>query len=119
MLRSINSLESLFQQALELSPDDQQKFLEALRRDDRALATRLESMLQGIHRADDLFARNPIELASDGEVMPGPESNEFPGQRIGRYQIIEKLGEGGCGVVYLAEQTEPVRRCVALKVIKA
>ena len=40
------------------------------------------------------------------------------GQSVGRYQLLEKVGEGGCGVVYVAEQTEPVRRRVALKVIK-
>ncbi len=41
-----------------------------------------------------------------------------PGDRIGRYKLLEKVGEGGCGIVYVAEQTEPVRRRVALKVIK-
>jgi len=43
---------------------------------------------------------------------------EEPGSRIGRYKLLEKIGEGGCGVVYLAEQTEPLRRKVALKIIK-
>jgi WD40 repeat protein/serine/threonine protein kinase len=43
---------------------------------------------------------------------------EKPGDRIGRYKLLENVGEGGCGVVYVAEQTEPVRRRVALKVIK-
>src|SRR5260221_11569827 len=43
---------------------------------------------------------------------------EKPGDRIGRYKLLEQIGEGGCGVVYVAEQTEPVRRRVALKVIK-
>jgi tetratricopeptide (TPR) repeat protein len=43
---------------------------------------------------------------------------EGPGERIGSYELVDKLGEGGCGVVYLAEQTEPIRRRVALKVIK-
>ena len=41
-----------------------------------------------------------------------------PGGRIGRYKLLQKIGEGGCGVVYMAEQEEPVRRRVALKVIK-
>jgi serine/threonine protein kinase len=45
------------------------------------------------------------------------DEDEFS-QRIGRYKILQKLGEGGCGLVYMAEQTEPVRRRVALKVIK-
>ena len=44
--------------------------------------------------------------------------DEAVGQMLGRYKLLEKIGEGGCGVVYVAEQTEPVRRRVALKVIK-
>src|SRR5205085_7906168 len=43
---------------------------------------------------------------------------EGPGTSIGRYKLLEQIGEGGCGVVYQAEQSEPVRRRVALKVIK-
>jgi len=43
---------------------------------------------------------------------------EKPGDVIGRYKLMQKLGEGGCGVVYMAEQQEPVKRRVALKVIK-
>ena len=44
--------------------------------------------------------------------------DEAVGQTLGRYKLLERIGEGGCGVVYVAEQTEPVRRRVALKVIK-
>src|SRR5258707_7391561 len=43
---------------------------------------------------------------------------EKPGDRIGRYRLLQEIGHGGCGVVYMAEQEEPVRRRVALKVIK-
>ena len=43
---------------------------------------------------------------------------ERPGKRIGRYKLLQRIGEGGCGIVYMAEQEEPVRRRVALKVIK-
>ena len=44
--------------------------------------------------------------------------SEQPGERIGRYKLLEQIGEGGFGMVYVAEQQEPVRRRVALKVIK-
>jgi len=43
---------------------------------------------------------------------------EKPGDRIGRYKLLEQIGKGGCGVVYMAEQTEPIRRRVALKIVK-
>ncbi len=45
--------------------------------------------------------------------------DEAVGQTLGRYKLLERVGEGGCGVVYVAEQTEPVRRRVALKIITA
>src|SRR5205807_2885807 len=44
---------------------------------------------------------------------------ERPGTKIGRYKLLEQIGEGGFGIVFLAEQTRPVRRKVALKVLKA
>src|SRR5437867_1614078 len=43
---------------------------------------------------------------------------EKPGDIIGRYKLLERIGEGGCGAVYMAEQSEPIRRRVALKVVK-
>ncbi len=52
------------------------------------------------------------------EPVTAAAAGEAPGGRIGRYRLGERIGEGGCGVVYVAEQEEPVRRTVALKVIK-
>jgi hypothetical protein len=54
----------------------------------------------------------------DGQLDIPDARDETVGQTLGRYKLLERLGEGGCGVVYVAEQTEPVRRRVALKVIK-
>jgi eukaryotic-like serine/threonine-protein kinase len=51
-------------------------------------------------------------------LMPGDIPGERIGDRIGRYKLLQQIGEGGCGVVYMAAQEEPVRRMVALKVIK-
>src|SRR5206468_3516554 len=45
-------------------------------------------------------------------------SPKKPGDRIGHYKLLQQLGEGGCGIVYMAEQEESVRRRVALKIIK-
>src|SRR6266568_3064105 len=50
--------------------------------------------------------------------MVSPPPTEKAGDRIGPYKLLQQIGEGGCGVVYIAEQDEPVRRRVALKAIK-
>ena len=57
------------------------------------------------------MSEDEATLSHFADSAPGPE-------RIGPYQIREVLGEGGMGTVYLAEQTEPVKRRVALKIIK-
>lgn len=59
-------------------------------------------------------------LAEEHSLIERSESSEVdgPGSKIGRYRLLERIGEGGCGVVYLAEQSEPVRRKVALKIIR-
>ncbi len=67
-----------------------------------------------------------VKLAPDGEGASSPGAKtqlvasvtEQAGDKIGHYKLLQKIGEGGCGVVYMAEQEEPVRRRVALKVVK-
>src|SRR5438067_4173943 len=58
----------------------------------------------------------PNETAQATAVMAS--ITEKSGDRIGRYKLLQKIGEGGCGVVYMAEQEQPVQRRVALKIIK-
>jgi tetratricopeptide (TPR) repeat protein len=59
--------------------------------------------------------RGALELPEDTSRA---RVTEHPGDRIGRYKLLEKIGEGGYGIVYMAEQAEPIRRRVALKVVK-
>jgi eukaryotic-like serine/threonine-protein kinase len=85
--------------------------------DDLALRRMVEGLLAGDNAplpfeslAEDIVsARGAVEAGTDESAL---------GTRLGRYRVLEKIGEGGFGVVYLAEQEEPVRRRVALKVIK-
>ena len=55
---------------------------------------------------------------ADGVAQEPPRLSEYPGTRIGHYKLLEQIGEGGFGIVWMAEQEEPVRRRVALKIIK-
>jgi Protein kinase domain len=109
---------ALFTAALERSLAERAAFLDGACLGDAALRQRLEALLAAHEQSDDALAE-PTPAARPTmklDLADGPD--ETVGQKIGRYKILEKIGEGGCGVVYVAEQTEPVRRRVALKVIK-
>ena len=74
----------------------------------------VESLLDALGRADRFLAD-----ATAGHPPPAPSAvGERPGDVVGPYKLLEQIGEGGFGVVFLAEQVAPVRRRVALKVIK-
>src|SRR5947209_3238340 len=118
----------IFLSALErTAPAERTAFLDASCRGDGALRRRVEELLceqqdvgsfletPALSGAQGFSA--PGGLAPGGTVVAGGVT-EKPGDRIGRYKLLQKIGEGGCGVVYMAEQEEPVRRRVALKVIK-
>ncbi len=108
----MNRDEEIFSDALEWPAAERAAFLDRACAGDATLRTRVAALLAGHEEAAD-FLENP---PADFRIPPQPE--EHPGDMIGRYTLIKKIGEGGCGVVYLAEQKEPVRRRVALKVIK-
>ncbi len=62
--------------------------------------------------------RDADAVAAGGTTVSATALSEKPGDKIGPYKLLQQIGEGGCGVVYMAEQQEPIRRRVALKVIK-
>lgn len=119
----MNREETIFEQALRIGAGPaREEFLRGACPDDDAMFERLRGLLDAHDRAGKFMehARGAegeptVAVATAQIVLPLAEK---PGDRIGRYRLLQKIGEGGCGVVYMAEQEEPVRRRVALKLIK-
>ena len=84
---------------------------------DAALRERVEKLLQAHVEAGGFFSQ-PLKPTPSVPSTGAAITMEKVGEVIGRYKLLEQIGEGGCGVVYMAEQHEPVRRRVALKIIK-
>src|SRR5688572_4778376 len=78
------------------------------------LAQQVESLLQ-VHREAGSFLDAPAVGINSTANYP---ISEMPGTVIGPYKLLQQIGEGGMGVVFMAEQTEPIQRTVALKIIK-
>ncbi len=115
-------LEELFQLAADLDASERECFFDRHCGDDRELRAALLDLLRQDEEGTKDFLESPV-LASrrtqsgEDRDLPSPGSSFMP-ERIGQYRIIERVGEGGMGAVYLAEQERPVRRRVALKIVK-
>jgi tetratricopeptide (TPR) repeat protein/serine/threonine protein kinase len=105
----------LFLAARPLSAVARAAYLEAACGEDATLRGQVEALL---HEHDELgsFLESPI--LGLAETVVEPVVAEQPGAMIGRYRLLERLGEGGFGIVFRAEQQQPVHRQVALKVLK-
>jgi eukaryotic-like serine/threonine-protein kinase len=117
--RNVPTERELFLEALgQPTPEAQERFLSEVCRERPELRQRLEGLLAD-YRIEDSFLSEPAakELSSS-TIEDSSQANEQAGARIGRYKLLQNIGEGGMGVVYMAEQTEPVTRKVALKIIK-
>jgi serine/threonine protein kinase len=102
---------AIFDAALQLPADQREAYLHRTCGDDLELLQRVRSLLD-VNEAQTDF------LTSDATAVVSPALSEKPGDRIGPYKLLQVIGEGGCGVVYMAEQDKPIHRRVALKIIK-
>jgi serine/threonine protein kinase len=107
-------LDALLDEVLRKPQDERPAFLDLLCRDDDRLRAELDGLLEAEVEAG-TFLEHPAVDASDAFEA---SSGEGAGSVIGRYKILQPIGEGGFGAVYMAEQTHPVKRRVALKIIK-
>src|ERR1035438_5574935 len=123
----------VYEAALRVKDSDERRiFLDQACAGDAQLRAAVEEMLSTQAEAERFFAEGTsalkisaeaLQWGDGGPALAGDSRVKLPederiGARIGRYKLLQKIGEGGCGIVYLAEQEEPVRRTVALKIIK-
>jgi serine/threonine protein kinase len=114
-----NSVKSIFLAASEKPAAERSAFLVEATGSDTILRARVEALLKA-HDNPDSFLEVPA--AAFGVTVdlspPEPPLAERPGTVIGPYKLLQQIGEGGMGVVFMAEQSEPLQRTVALKIIK-
>ncbi|MFK7818166.1 MAG: serine/threonine protein kinase, partial [Planctomycetaceae bacterium] len=105
--------QSIFAEAIHLASSERQAFLDEAC-SDAEMRARIDELLQ-LHEQTNLEVDQPLLDLTSG--LKEQRSSQ-PGDAVGPYRLLEAIGEGGMGLVYMAEQVEPVRRTVALKIIK-
>ncbi|HXU78823.1 MAG TPA: serine/threonine-protein kinase [Methylomirabilota bacterium] len=116
MRDSSNRDVEVFTEALQLPRGQRAAFLERACGNDSELREKVEALLEGHEHVGDFLEHSPQTTSLP--ARSGVSAGEKPGDRIGHYKLLQQIGEGGGGVVFMAEQEEPVRRRVALKIIK-
>lgn len=110
------NIDEIFLAALEKeTPEERAEYLDQVCGDNAELRQRVERLLEAHPKAENFMERPAANIEP---TLPFPEIAERPGMVIGRYKLLHEMGKGGFGIVFMAEQQEPVTRRVALKVIK-
>ncbi len=113
----LEDIEALYHAALEKEAGPERTaYVEAVCGEDKALCAQVLALLETSEQAGG-FLEAPV-FCPDSIALDGLEANEGPGSHIGPYHLLEEIGEGGMAVVYMAAQERPLRRRVALKIIK-
>ena len=119
---NLDRVKQIFHEVRGETEPERQRLMDELCGEDEALRARVRALLVSEDEAGDFLdsptmsEANAAALAAASAAASAPP--ERPGSRIGPYKLLQVIGEGGFGVVYMAEQEEPIRRRVALKVIK-
>ena len=106
----------VFMEGFSLPLEDRGRYLARACAKDENLRRRVRRLFRVHDRAGDFLEEPPGETA--GERMNARLKMEKPGDLIGHYKLLRQIGEGGCGIVFLAQQEEPVRRKLAIKAVK-
>src|SRR5262245_28299742 len=107
-----STVKLVFLEACELPADQRERFVDDRCGADAALRTAVNALLDAHDRAGDFLAGPTVAPSVDASAIPSGAARQ-----IGPYKLLQMIGEGGFGTVYMAEQTHPVRRRVALKLI--
>jgi serine/threonine protein kinase len=120
-----NREREIFSSALERqTPGERNAYLDGACGADEEMRARIAALLRANDLADGFLPMDDLTEALSGSAqrpvddIGASKVAQKPGDRIGPYKLRETIGEGGCGVVYVAEQEKPIRRRVAIKVIK-
>lgn len=119
-LDSKSRAKKIFIQAIEIeSPKERSAFLKDACSGDAELCRRVQALILAHESPESLLDKAAPELSADGMARTvGTQETEKPGTKIGHYKLLQQIGEGGMGTVFMAEQTDPVNRRVAVKIIK-
>ena len=115
-----NRAKQVFHEAIEKSGPDRTRYVDAACGEDRELRDHVEKLLASHEQVGDFMSATESMVEAERARTPpaGDGAPDARGSTVGAYKLLQRIGEGGFGIVYMAEQEYPIRRRVALKIIK-